>query len=99
MIEAYRVGFTGALTSILLIAAGIAFLGSIAAFALIRSRDFVGSAGARHRRRGAAHARRRRLMAIEQMLAEQRRWNEQRARVGSTGAFFVYGEVSPPAPS
>jgi hypothetical protein len=38
-------------------------------------------------------------MAIEQVLAEQRRWNEQRARVGSTGEFFVYGEFSPPAPS
>ena len=43
LIHAYRVGFTGALTSILLIASGIALLGSIAAFALIRTRDFVGS--------------------------------------------------------
>ncbi len=41
--HAYRVGFTGALTSILLIASGIALLGAIAAFALIRSRDFVSS--------------------------------------------------------
>jgi EmrB/QacA subfamily drug resistance transporter len=45
LLHAYRVGFTGALTSILLIAAGIALLGSIAAFALIRSRDFVASEG------------------------------------------------------
>ena len=43
LLHAYSVGFTGALTSILLIAAGIAFLGAIAAFALIRSRDFVAS--------------------------------------------------------
>jgi EmrB/QacA subfamily drug resistance transporter len=43
LIHAYRVGFTGALTSILLIASGIALLGAIAAFALIRSRDFVAS--------------------------------------------------------
>jgi EmrB/QacA subfamily drug resistance transporter len=41
VLHSYRVGFTGALTSILFIAAGIAFLGSIAAFTLIRSRDFV----------------------------------------------------------
>jgi EmrB/QacA subfamily drug resistance transporter len=45
LIHAYRVGFTGALTSILLIASGIALLGAIAAFALIRSRDFVASYG------------------------------------------------------
>jgi EmrB/QacA subfamily drug resistance transporter len=43
VIHAYRVGFTGALTSILYIAAGIAFLGAIAAFALIRTSDFVSS--------------------------------------------------------
>ncbi len=43
VLHAYRVGFTGALTSILLIASGIALLGAIAAFALIRSRDFVSS--------------------------------------------------------
>jgi EmrB/QacA subfamily drug resistance transporter len=45
LIHAYRVGFTGALTSILLIASCIALLGAIAAFALIRSRDFVASFG------------------------------------------------------
>jgi len=43
VLHAYRTGFTGALTSILLIASGIALLGAIAAFALIRSRDFVSS--------------------------------------------------------
>ena len=43
LLHAYRVGFTGALTSILLIASAIALLGSIAAFTLIRSRDFVAS--------------------------------------------------------
>jgi len=43
LIHAYRVGFTGALTSILLIASAIALLGAIAAFALIRSSDFVAS--------------------------------------------------------
>ena len=41
LLHAYRVGFTGALTSILLIASAIALLGSIAALSLIRSRDFV----------------------------------------------------------
>jgi EmrB/QacA subfamily drug resistance transporter len=43
VMHAYRVGFTGALTSILVIASGIALLGAIAAFSLIRSRDFVSS--------------------------------------------------------
>ncbi len=43
LLHSYRVGFTGALTSILLIASGIAFLGAICAYALIRSRDFVSS--------------------------------------------------------
>ncbi len=43
VLHSYRVGFTGAMTSILLIAAGIALLGSIAGFSLVRSRDFVGS--------------------------------------------------------
>jgi EmrB/QacA subfamily drug resistance transporter len=43
LLHAYQVGFTGALTTILLIASGIALLGSIAAFTLIRSRDFVAS--------------------------------------------------------
>jgi predicted MFS family arabinose efflux permease len=43
VLHAYRVGFTGAMTTILLIASGIALLGAIAAFSLIRSRDFVSS--------------------------------------------------------
>ncbi len=42
--HAYRVGFTGAFTSILLIAAGVALTGALFAFALVRSRDFVASA-------------------------------------------------------
>ncbi|MEA2314414.1 MAG: hypothetical protein QOI03_1106 [Solirubrobacteraceae bacterium] len=41
--HAYRSGFTGALTSILIIAAAVAFTGAILAFALVRSRDFVAS--------------------------------------------------------
>jgi EmrB/QacA subfamily drug resistance transporter len=41
--HAYRVGFTEAFTSILLIAAAIALLGGGLAFALVRSRDFVES--------------------------------------------------------
>jgi EmrB/QacA subfamily drug resistance transporter len=43
LLHAYRVGFVDALTSILLIAAAVALVGSIAALALIRSRDFVAS--------------------------------------------------------
>ena len=39
--HAYRSGFTGAFTGILLIAAGIALAGSALAFALVRGRDFV----------------------------------------------------------
>ncbi len=45
LLHAYRVGFTDALTSILLIAAAIAVTGSALAFALVRGRDFVSSAG------------------------------------------------------
>jgi EmrB/QacA subfamily drug resistance transporter len=41
--HAYRVGFTGAFTNILLIAAAIALTGAVLAFALVRSRDFVAS--------------------------------------------------------
>jgi EmrB/QacA subfamily drug resistance transporter len=37
----YRVAFAGALTNILEIAAAIAFVGAIAGFALVRSKDFV----------------------------------------------------------
>ncbi len=41
--HAYKVGFTDAFTSILLIAAAIALLGAGLAFALVRSADFVAS--------------------------------------------------------
>jgi EmrB/QacA subfamily drug resistance transporter len=41
--HAYRVGFTDALTSILVIAAIVAVAGAVAGFALVRSRDFVTS--------------------------------------------------------
>ncbi len=43
LLHSYRVGFTGALGTILMIASGIALLGAIAAFSLIRTRDFVAS--------------------------------------------------------
>jgi EmrB/QacA subfamily drug resistance transporter len=39
--HAYRVGFTDALTSILIIASMVAFAGAVAGFSLVRSRDFV----------------------------------------------------------
>ncbi len=39
--HSYRVGFTGAFTDILIIAAALALAGSLLAFALVRSRDFV----------------------------------------------------------
>ena len=42
--HAYRVGFTGALTNILLVASAVAFSGAAFAFALVRGRDFVASA-------------------------------------------------------
>jgi EmrB/QacA subfamily drug resistance transporter len=42
--HAYRVGFTGAFTTIAAIAAMVALLGAILAFALVRGRDFVTSA-------------------------------------------------------
>jgi EmrB/QacA subfamily drug resistance transporter len=41
--HAYRVAFAGALTNILEIAAAIAFVGAIAGFTLVRSKDFVAS--------------------------------------------------------
>jgi EmrB/QacA subfamily drug resistance transporter len=43
LLHSYRVGFTDAFTTILLIAALIAFLGAVLSAALIRSRDFVAS--------------------------------------------------------
>jgi EmrB/QacA subfamily drug resistance transporter len=42
--HAYRVGFTEAFTTILLIAAAVALVGAVFAFVMIRSRDFVSSA-------------------------------------------------------
>jgi EmrB/QacA subfamily drug resistance transporter len=41
--HAYRVGFTGALTDILIVGSSLALIGSLLAFALVRSRDFVAS--------------------------------------------------------
>jgi EmrB/QacA subfamily drug resistance transporter len=41
--HAYRVGFVEALTSILVIASVVAFVGAVAGFALVRSSDFVAS--------------------------------------------------------
>jgi hypothetical protein len=42
--NAYRIGFTEALTRILLIGSAIAVVGAALALALVRRRDFVGSA-------------------------------------------------------
>jgi EmrB/QacA subfamily drug resistance transporter len=44
--HSYRVGFTGAFTTIAAIAAAIALVGAALAFVLVRSRDFVSSEGA-----------------------------------------------------
>jgi hypothetical protein len=41
--HAYRVGFTSGFTTILIIAASVAFIGAIGGFTLVRSRDFVAS--------------------------------------------------------
>ncbi len=41
--HSYRTGFTGALSTILLIAAAIALTGSVFGFALVRGRDFISS--------------------------------------------------------
>jgi EmrB/QacA subfamily drug resistance transporter len=43
LIESYRVGFTGAFTDILIVAGTLALIGSVLAFALVRSRDFISS--------------------------------------------------------
>jgi EmrB/QacA subfamily drug resistance transporter len=43
LIHSYRVGFTGAFTTIAIIAAVLALSGSVLAFVLVRSRDFVAS--------------------------------------------------------
>jgi EmrB/QacA subfamily drug resistance transporter len=44
LVHSYRVGFIDAFTTILVIAAAVAFIGAVCAFVLVRSRDFVGSA-------------------------------------------------------
>jgi EmrB/QacA subfamily drug resistance transporter len=41
--HSYRVGFTSAFTSILIIAGTVAFVGALCGFALVRGRDFVAS--------------------------------------------------------
>jgi hypothetical protein len=41
LIHSYRVGFTDAFTSVLVIGGVIAFAGAVFAFVLVRSRDFV----------------------------------------------------------
>jgi EmrB/QacA subfamily drug resistance transporter len=46
LLHSYRVGFTGAFTTISIIAAVIALVGAVLAFALVRSRDFVSSGNA-----------------------------------------------------
>jgi EmrB/QacA subfamily drug resistance transporter len=43
LLQAYRVGFSGTLDRLMIIGAVIAFVGSIASFALVRQRDFVPS--------------------------------------------------------
>ncbi len=44
--HAYQTGFTGALSEISIIAAAVAFIGSMLAFVLVRQRDFVASGAA-----------------------------------------------------
>jgi EmrB/QacA subfamily drug resistance transporter len=44
LVHSYDVGFTDAFTSVLLIAAAVALVGAVLAFALVRSRDFVTAA-------------------------------------------------------
>ena len=46
LMHAYHTGFTGAFSSILVIGACVALAGSVFAFALVRSSDFVAPAGA-----------------------------------------------------
>ena len=43
LISSYRIGFTGAFTDILIVAGVLAIVGSVLAFVLVRSRDFVAS--------------------------------------------------------
>jgi EmrB/QacA subfamily drug resistance transporter len=56
LMHAYRVGFTQAFSSILLIGACVALAGSLFAFALVRSSDFVAPAGEAPAEGGAAAA-------------------------------------------
>jgi EmrB/QacA subfamily drug resistance transporter len=51
--HSYRVGFTSAFTTILIIASAVAFVGALCGFALVRSRDFVASGGAQEAPQGA----------------------------------------------
>jgi EmrB/QacA subfamily drug resistance transporter len=46
LLHSYRIGFAEAFTTIAAIAAGVALLGALAAFVLVRSKDFVASAPA-----------------------------------------------------
>jgi EmrB/QacA subfamily drug resistance transporter len=46
LLHSYRVGFTGAFTTIAAIAAVLALSGAVLAFVLVRSRDFIASGGA-----------------------------------------------------
>ena len=46
LLDAYRIGFSATLDHLMIIAAVIAFIGSIASFVLVRQRDFVPSIGA-----------------------------------------------------
>jgi hypothetical protein len=41
LLHAYQVGFTSTLNHLLIISTVVAFAGSVAAFALVRQRDFV----------------------------------------------------------
>jgi len=51
--HAYRVGFTSAFTTILIIAGAVAFAGALCGFALVRSRDFVASGDTQSAPQGA----------------------------------------------
>ncbi len=54
--HSYRVGFTEAFTTILLIAAAIAFVGAVLALVLVRQRDFVGAQAAQSERAPAGES-------------------------------------------
>ncbi len=59
VIDAYRVGFSGSMNELSIIAGVIAVIGSIAGFVLVRQRDFVVSYGAPPRDRAPPTGRRR----------------------------------------